>query len=73
MSAEQCQMILNVRGRQRGINIGRLIKIIALCDNYDGIQTILDHVFAYENEHVSNIQTHIEFHYFIIIIDIIDI
>ena len=52
MSDEQCQMILNVRRRQRGINIGRLVKIIALCDNVEGIQTILDRVFAYKDEHV---------------------
>ena len=56
MSDEQCQMILNVRGRQRGINIGRLVKIIALCDNYDGIQTILDKIFAYKDEHVCILQ-----------------
>ena len=53
MSDEQCQMILNIRGRQRYINIGRLVKIIALCDNYEGIQTILDRVFAYKDEHVG--------------------
>ena len=56
MSDEQCQMILNVRGRQRGINIGRLVKIIALCDNYDGIQTILDKISAYKDEHVCILQ-----------------
>ena len=56
MSDEQCQMILNVRGRQRGINIGRLVKIIALCDNYDGIQTILDQIFAYKDERVCILQ-----------------
>ena len=53
MSDEQCQMILNIRGRQRYINIGRLVKIIALCDNYEGIQTILDRVFAYGDELVD--------------------
>ena len=53
MSDEQCQMILNIRGRQRYINIGRLVKIIALCDNYEGIPTILDRVFAYGDELVD--------------------
>ena len=52
MSDEQCQMILNVRKSQSCINIGRLVKIIALCNNLDGIQTILDAINNYRDEYV---------------------
>ena len=53
MSDEQCQMILDASNRRSDINIGRVVKIIALSNNYDGIQTILDKIFAFEDEHVS--------------------
>lgn len=49
MEEQYIEMIQNVRGRQREVHIGKLLKILANCDNYKGIPVIIDIIFNYNN------------------------
>ena len=55
MEEQYIQMILNVRGRQREVHIGKLLRVLANCDNYKGIPVIVDIIFSYNSSVVSDL------------------
>ena len=49
MDDEYIDMIQKMSTRKREVHVGKLLRVIANCDNYTGIPNILNLILAYED------------------------
>lgn len=60
MDDEYIDMIREMSTRKREVHVGKLLRVIANCDNYTGIPNILNLILEYEDSVETNEEFHIQ-------------